>query len=77
MANKDVVSSPHIPEKGPTGSGKRQFDVAAANVLERRIMQARDAGAVNIAIDCDFLLELLHASKEAMTKANYKSRREI
>lgn len=77
LANeKDVISSPKVPERGST-EGKRQFDVAAAQVLERRVQQAVNAGATNIAVDASFLLELLAATKHAMTRAAYKSQKEI
>ena len=75
--NDDVISSPKIPERGPSGSGKRQLDEAAIIVLQRRIEQAKAAGAVNIAVNVDFLLEVLGGYREATLKAGWKSRMEI
>ena len=73
----DVITSPRLPERGPTEREKRVFDETAAAVLARRVAAAQRDGAVNIAVKISFLLELLEASRVAMRHANYTSREEI
>lgn len=78
MANEGVVNSPKLrPERGPTDIGKRQFDRATASALMQRIEQAKLDGAVNIAVNIDFLLELLTGCQRAMHDAQWKSKMEI
>lgn len=79
MANdKPVVSSPKLrPERGPTDTGKRQFDNATVTALMQRIEQAKLDGAVNISVNIDFLLELLTGCSRAMRDAQWKSNMEI
>lgn len=77
MANeKDVISSPKLPERGPTERGKRQFDDAAVVGLRKRIEAAKRDGAVNIAVGVDFLLELLQGVQHGM-RGGFKSNMEV
>ena len=73
---KDVITSPKLPERGPTERGKRQLDEATTIALRRRIEAAKRDGAVNISVGVDFLLELLNGTQQAM-RGGFKSHMEV
>jgi hypothetical protein len=75
LVDSPVLPKP-VPEQGPTDL-KRQVDAAAINVLLQRVQEAKHNGAVNVAINIDFLLELLRSSQEAVTRLDWKLNTEI
>ncbi len=72
----DVITSPKLPERGPTEREKRQFDEATIVALRRRVEAAKRDGAVNISVGVDFLIELLNGTQRAM-QGGFKSHMEV
>jgi hypothetical protein len=75
LIDSPVLPKP-VPAQGPTDL-KRQVDAAALTVLLQRVQDAKNSGAVNVAVNVDFLLELLRGSHEAVRSLNWKLNTEI
>lgn len=75
-----LIDSPALPKPVPTHGPtdlKRQVDTAALTVLLQRVQDAKNSGVVNVAVNVDFLLELLRSSHEAVRSLNWKLNTEI
>ena len=73
---RDVITSPKLPERGPTKREKRQVDDAVLGALKRRIEIAKREGAVNISVGIDFLLDLMSGTQHGV-RNGYKPNTEV
>jgi hypothetical protein len=61
-----------IPAQGPTDL-KREITPTALTTLLHRVEHAKAAGAVNVAVDVNLLLDLLTGSREALTHLGWRA----
>lgn len=74
--DKDSLDQVPVSDAAP-GKGANDFNQAAVVVLRQRVAQAKTAGAVNVAVDINFLDELLAGCGVAMKHAKWVSNRKV